>query len=294
MIKKSTFTANSMTAFARVQGDNSLGTYAWELRSVNHRYLETQFKLPEKLKVLEPALRERMRSALARGKVECNLYFKANESEQGFIVNDEKVTALMLAAQQLNKKNADLAPLSSYEILQWPGVLQSVELNIDAIVESLLESFDDALLKLSEARHAEGQRMSDVICEKLDQVDDLTNQVKLNMPQILAEHQKRLEERLAQLSVDVDHDRLAQEVVMLAQKVDVAEELDRLVAHTAEVRDTLAKDEPCGRRLDFLMQELNREANTLGSKSIATDSSQGAINLKVLIEQMREQVQNIE
>jgi len=173
-------------------------------------------------------------------------------------------------------------------------VLQSVELNIDAVAESLLESFDDALLKLAEARNAEGQRMTDVICEKLDQVDSLTNQVKLNMPQILAEHQKRLEERLAQLSVDVDHDRLAQEIVMLAQKVDVAEELDRLVAHTAEVRDTLAKDEPCGRRLDFLMQELNREANTLGSKSIATDSSQGAINLKVLIEQMREQVQNIE
>lgn len=294
MIKKSTQTANSMTAFARVQGDNSLGTYAWELRSVNHRYLETQFKLPDKLKVLEPALRERMRSALARGKVECNLYFKANESEQGFIVNEEKVAALLLAAQQLNEKKSDLTPLSSYEILQWPGVLQSVELNIDAIVESLLESFDDALLKLAEARHAEGQRMTDVICEKLDQVDDLTNQVKLNMPKILAEHQKRLEERLAQLSVEVDKDRLAQEVVMLAQKVDVAEELDRLVAHTAEVRDTLAKDEPCGRRLDFLMQELNREANTLGSKSIATDSSQGAINLKVLIEQMREQVQNIE
>ncbi len=294
MTKKSNLTANSMTAFARVQGDNSLGTYAWELRSVNHRYLETQFKLPDKLKVLEPALRERMRNSLARGKVECNLYFKANESEQGFIVNEEKVTALLAAAQQLNEKKSDIAPLSTYELLQWPGVLQSVELNIDAVAESLLESFDDALLKLAEARNAEGQRMTDVICEKLDQVDSLTNQVKLNMPQILAEHQKRLEERLAQLSVDVDHDRLAQEIVMLAQKVDVAEELDRLVAHTAEVRDTLAKDEPCGRRLDFLMQELNREANTLGSKSIATDSSQGAINLKVLIEQMREQVQNIE
>jgi len=136
--------------------------------------------------------------------------------------------------------------------------------------------------------------MADVIYEKLDQVDSLTNQIKLNMPQILAEHQQRIEEKLAQLSVDIDHDRLAQEIVMLAQKVDVAEELDRLVAHTAEVRDTLVKNEPCGRRLDFLMQELNREANTLGSKSIATDSSQGAINLKVLIEQMREQVQNIE
>ncbi|MDG1938254.1 MAG: YicC family protein [Pseudomonadales bacterium] len=286
-----------MTAFARVQGDNALGSYAWELRSVNHRYLEAQFKLPDKLKVLEPILREKMRGAIARGKIECSLYFKANESEQSFIVNEEKITALLSAAQQLealDEKKSNIVPLTSYEILQWPGVLQSVELNIDAVTDSLLESFNDALLKLAEARASEGKRMADVICEKLDQVDDLTHQVKLNMPKILAEHQQRLEERLAQLKADVDQDRLAQEVVMLAQKVDVAEELDRLLAHTAEVRDTLVKNEPCGRRLDFLMQELNREANTLGSKSIATDSSQGAINLKVLIEQMREQVQNIE
>ena len=294
MTKKLISTVNSMTAFARIQGDNSLGTYAWELRSVNHRYLETQFKLPDKLKVLEPLLREQMRNALARGKVECNLYFKANESEQAFIVNQDKIAALLLAAEQLNEKKSNIAPLSSYEILQWPGVLQAAELNIEAITESLLASFNEALSKLAEARITEGGRMADVIYEKLDQVDSLTNQIKLNMPQILAEHQQRIEEKLAQLSVDIDHDRLAQEIVMLAQKVDVAEELDRLVAHTAEVRDTLVKNEPCGRRLDFLMQELNREANTLGSKSIATDSSQGAINLKVLIEQMREQVQNIE
>ncbi|MDG2035267.1 MAG: YicC family protein [Pseudomonadales bacterium] len=297
MTKQLTLSVNSMTAFARVQGDNALGSYAWELRSVNHRYLEAQFKLPDKLKVLEPILREKMRGAIARGKIECSLYFKANESEQSFIVNEEKITALLSAAQQLealDEKKSNIVPLTSYEILQWPGVLQSVELNIDAVTDSLLESFNDALLKLAEARASEGKRMADVICEKLDQVDDLTHQVKLNMPKILAEHQQRLEERLAQLKADVDQDRLAQEVVMLAQKVDVAEELDRLLAHTAEVRDTLVKNEPCGRRLDFLMQELNREANTLGSKSIATDSSQGAINLKVLIEQMREQVQNIE
>ncbi|MDB2409304.1 YicC family protein [Pseudomonadales bacterium] len=297
MTKQLTLNVNSMTAFARVQGDNALGSYAWELRSVNHRYLEAQFKLPDKLKVLEPILREKMRGAIARGKIECSLYFKANESEQSFIVNEEKITALLSAAQQLealDEKKSNIVPLTSYEILQWPGVLQSVELNIEAVTDSLLESFNDALLKLAEARASEGNRMADVICEKLDQVDDLTHQVKLNMPKILAEHQQRLEERLAQLKADVDQDRLAQEVVMLAQKVDVAEELDRLLAHTAEVRDTLVKNEPCGRRLDFLMQELNREANTLGSKSIATDSSQGAINLKVLIEQMREQVQNIE
>ena len=297
MTKQLTLRVNSMTAFARVQGDNELGSYVWELRSVNHRYFEAQFKLPDKLKVLEPILREKMRGAIARGKIECSLYFKANESEQSFIVNEEKITALLSAAKQLeilDEKKSNIVPLTSYEILQWPGVLQSVELNIEAVTDSLLESFNDALLKLAEARASEGKRMADVICERLDQVDDLTHQVKLNMPKILAEHQQRLEERLAQLKVDVDQDRLAQEVVMLAQKVDVAEELDRLLAHTAEVRDTLAKNEPCGRRLDFLMQELNREANTLGSKSIATDSSQGAINLKVLIEQMREQVQNIE
>ncbi|MGB2272376.1 MAG: YicC/YloC family endoribonuclease [Pseudomonadales bacterium] len=297
MTKQLTLRVNSMTAFARVQGDNALGSYGWELRSVNHRYFEAQFKLPDKLKVLEPILREKMRGAIARGKIECSLYFKANESEQSFIVNEEKITALLSAAKQLeilDEKKSNIVPLTSYEILQWPGVLQSVELNIEAVTDSLLESFNDALLKLAEARASEGKRMADVICEKLDQVDDLTHQVKLNMPKILAEHQQRLEERLAQLKADVDQDRLAQEVVMLAQKVDVAEELDRLLAHTAEVRDTLVKNEPCGRRLDFLMQELNREANTLGSKSIATDSSQGAINLKVLIEQMREQVQNIE
>ena len=297
MTKQLTLRVNSMTAFARVQGDNELGSYVWELRSVNHRYFEAQFKLPDKLKVLEPILREKMRGAIARGKIECSLYFKANESEQSFIVNEEKITALLSAAKQLeilDEKKSNIVPLTSYEILQWPGVLQSVELNIEAVTDSLLESFNDALLKLAEARASEGKRMADVICERLDQVDDLTHQVKLNMPKILAEHQQRLEERLAQLKADVDQDRLAQEVVMLAQKVDVAEELDRLLAHTAEVRDTLAKNEPCGRRLDFLMQELNREANTLGSKSIATDSSQGAINLKVLIEQMREQVKNIE
>lgn len=291
---KSNLSINSMTAFARVQGENDLGDYAWELRSVNHRYLETQFKLPEKLRMLEPTLRERMRNSVARGKIECSLHFKAKEAGQSFIVNEEKIAALLDAVQSLHKTVPAAAPLTTYEILQWPGVLQASELNLDAISNHLLESFDQALLKLAEARQGEGLRMANVIYERLDQIDNLCADVKKSMPTILAEHQQKIETRLEQLNVELDHDRLAQEIVMLAQKVDVAEELDRLSAHTAEVRDTLEKNEPCGRRLDFLMQELNREANTLGSKSIATDSSQGAVNLKVLIEQMREQVQNIE
>ncbi len=291
---KSKLNINSMTAFARVQGENDLGDYAWELRSVNHRYLETQFKLPEKLRMLEPTLRERMRSSVARGKIECSLHFKAKEAGQSFIINEEKIAALLDAVQSLHKTVPAAAPLTTYEILQWPGVLQASELNLDAISSHLLESFDQALLKLAEARQGEGLRMANVIYERLDQIDSLCADVKKSMPTILAEHQQKIEARLEQLQVELDHDRLAQEIVMLAQKVDVAEELDRLSAHTAEVRDTLDKNEPCGRRLDFLMQELNREANTLGSKSIATDSSQGAVNLKVLIEQMREQVQNIE
>lgn len=285
---------NSMTAFARVEGDNALGSFAWELRSVNHRYLETQFKLPEKLKSLEPLLRERLRKTVARGKIECSLYFKASDNEQSLVINQGRVSALLDAAEKIADQALGATPLTRNEILQWPGVLQPSEIDLSLLTELLLQSFDQALVKLVEARGAEGARMAALIYERLDLIDQLSDQLKQVMPGVLNDYQQRIETRLEQLKVEVDHDRLAQEIVMLAQKVDIAEELDRLNAHTAEVRITLAKPEPCGRRLDFLMQELNREANTLGSKSIATDNSQGAVNLKVLIEQMREQVQNIE
>ena len=288
------YPTNSMTAFARVQGSHEIGDFVWELRSVNHRYVEVQFKLPEKFKSIEPVLRERIRQAVARGKVECHLHFKPSEAEQSFVINQAKVDALLLAAQSLKDQDNRLEPLSSHQILQWPGVLQVSEMNIELITEALLLSFNQALAQLTEARHSEGQRMAATIIDRLDQIDELVADIKQTLPSILAEHHQRLEEKLASLAIEVDQERVAQEVVMLAQKVDIAEEIDRLTAHTDEVRATLAKTEPCGRRLDFLMQELNREANTLGSKSIATQSTQGAVNLKVLIEQMREQVQNIE
>ena len=288
------YPTKSMTAFARVQGSHEIGDFVWELRSVNHRYVEVQFKLPEKFKSIEPVLRERIRQAVARGKIECHLYFKPNEAEQSFVINQARVDALLLAAKSLKAQDAGLEPLSSHQILQWPGVLKVCEMNIELITEALLLSFSQALTQLTEARHGEGQRMAATIITRLDQIEELVADIRQTLPSILAEHQLRLEERLDNLAIEVDQERVAQEVVMLAQKVDIAEELDRLTAHTDEIRATLAKKEPCGRRLDFLMQELNREANTLGSKSIAKQSTQGAVNLKVLIEQMREQVQNIE
>ena len=288
------YPTKSMTAFARVQGSHEIGDFVWELRSVNHRYVEVQFKLPEKFKSIEPVLRERIRQAVARGKIECHLYFKPNEAEQSFVINQARVDALLLAAKSLKAQDAGLEPLSSHQILQWPGVLKVCEMNIELITEALLLSFSQALTQLTEARHGEGQRMAATIITRLDQIEELVADIRQTLPSILAEHQLRLEERLDNLAIEVDQERVAQEVVMLAQKVDIAEELDRLTAHTDEIRATLVKKEPCGRRLDFLMQELNREANTLGSKSIAKQSTQGAVNLKVLIEQMREQVQNIE
>jgi len=284
----------SMTAFARVQTDESWGSCVWELRSVNHRYLENAFKLPEKFRVLEPNLRDALRRQLARGKVEASLHFKASESEQPLILNRDRVEALLKVADEVKTHTGASSSLSVQQIMGWAGVLESAELDIELIAGSVLEAFEAAIEQLIAARSSEGERLEAMIRERLDQVDVLAQQVRARMPEILAEHQKRIEAKLAEMQIELDHERLAQEIVLVAQKADVAEELDRLCAHTEEVRNTLQKTEPCGRRLDFLMQELNREANTLASKSMAIDTSNNAVDLKVLIEQMREQVQNIE
>lgn len=284
----------SMTGFSRIQDSNELGDFTWELRSVNHRYLESQFKLPEKLKHLEPRLRELIRGCVARGKIESHLYLKLNSTSQELAINQEKLDQILSVATKLEAKRKDIKPLSSFEILNWPGLLEASEIDLSSLEEKIISGFERAAAELVVARSAEGKRMAEIILNRVDLIDDLVEDIKNDMPTILQEYNNKLKEKLSNFNVEVDPDRLEQELVMLAQKTDVAEELDRLVAHTSEVRDTLKKAEPCGRRLDFLMQELNREANTLGSKSIAIKSSQGSINLKVLIEQMREQVQNIE
>lgn len=284
----------SMTGFSRIQDSDELGDFTWEIRSVNHRYLESQFKLPEKLKHMEPKLRTLIRNSVARGKIESSLYLKLNPSKQDLAINQEKLDQIFGVASKLEEKREGIKPLSSFEILNWPGLLEATEIDLSCLEEKILSGFERAITELVNARSAEGARMTEIILNRVDLINELVDEIKNDMPAILLDYNKKLNDKLSNLNIEIDPDRLEQELVMLAQKTDVAEELDRLVAHTSEVRDILNNQGPCGRRLDFLMQELNREANTLGSKSVAIKSSQGSINLKVLIEQIREQVQNIE
>ncbi len=286
----------SMTGFARREAKLPWGTAVWEIRSVNHRYLEPSFRLPEDFREIEPALRDAMRKALQRGKVEASLsiqWEQGGESELG--LNLDKIAQLTKAAQQINGLlGAVAAPVNALEILRWPGVIQKQELDRAALQTDVLKLFSSALDGLIEHRTREGAELEQLILQRLDGVSAQVVNVRARMPEILAAQREKLQTKLANLQVELEPERLEQEIVLLAQKADVDEELDRLDTHVIEVKRSLKQTDSLGRRLDFLMQELNREANTLSSKSIVSDTTQAAVELKVLIEQMREQVQNIE
>ena len=285
----------SMTAFARQSGEYPWGNLVWELRSVNHRYLEPHFKLPDTLRALEPALRNALRGALARGKVECALRLQTvPAAEQGLTLNEGLLEQLVQAGERVRATLPQAAPIDPLALLQWPGVVQQPEQDADAIHSAALALFDQALAQLLASREREGAQLEQFIAQRLEGIEEIGGAVRQQLPAIMAAQRERLQQRLGDLDTEVDPQRLEQEVVILLQKADVDEELDRLQAHLAEVRRTLKKGGPCGRRLDFLMQELNREANTLSSKSVVSDTTQAAVELKVLIEQMREQIQNIE
>jgi len=286
----------SMTGFARREAKLSWGTAVWEIRSVNHRYLEPSFRLPEDFREIEPHLREAMRKSLQRGKVEASLSIQwEHEAESDLGINLSRVTQLAKAATQINDVlGKAAAPLSALEILKWPGVMQKQELDREAMQAAVLSVFDEALIGLIEHRSREGAELENLIMQRLDAVSSQVVKVRARMPEILAAQREKLQTKLAALQIDLDPERLEQEIVLLAQKADVDEELDRLDTHVIEVKRSLKQTDSLGRRLDFLMQELNREANTLSSKSIVSDTTQAAVELKVLIEQMREQVQNIE
>ena len=285
----------SMTAFARETSQGDWGTLTWEIRSVNHRYLEPHFKLPENLREIEPGLREGLRKHLNRGKVECALRWQpAEQSGDGFDLNIDLVKDINQAANQVNRILDNPAHLNALELLQWPGVLKTAQVDAAPLKKSALELFDQALKTLVETRKREGEQLKPLFDQRLDATSAIVAEVREKLPEILAAQRANILARFEDAKLELDAARVEQEMVLLAQKTDVAEELDRLDAHVNEVRSVLSKKGAIGRRLDFLMQELNREANTLSSKSIVTDTTNAAVELKVLIEQMREQVQNVE
>lgn len=285
----------SMTAFARQQKEFDWGSLSWEIRSVNHRYLEPALRLPDMLRPIEPRVRETLRRRLGRGKLDCQLRFQtSNDSAQSLGLDRDLLAALTSLGQEVRGVTDNAAPLSVADLLKWPGVLQEPEPDMEAIATSAHELLEATLDDLDAARQREGSELKAIIEKRLKGITRIVNEVRALLPDILARQKSLLEERLSGLREELDPSRIEQEIALLAQKCDVDEELDRLETHVTEVRRVLTLNEPIGRRLDFLMQELNREANTLSSKSVVAETSLNAVELKVLIEQIREQVQNIE
>ncbi|RRW32782.1 YicC/YloC family endoribonuclease [Ectopseudomonas oleovorans] len=285
---------HSMTAFARHEQATAHGTLSWELRSVNHRYLEPHLRLPEAFRDLEGAVREALRQGLSRGKVECTLRFAEENAGKQLQVDSERARQVIAAAEQVAALIQQPAPLNPLEVLAWPGVLVADSADPQALNAAALKLFDQALSELKAGRAREGAELAKLLNERLDSILEEVAALRELVPQMLAGQRQKIETRFAEMQAELDPQRLEQELVLLAQKSDVAEELDRLSTHVSEARRVLKAGGAAGRRLDFLMQELNREANTLGSKAFDPRSTQAAVNLKVLIEQMREQVQNIE
>jgi uncharacterized protein (TIGR00255 family) len=288
-----------MTGFARVQESNDAGSITWELRSVNHRYLELGIKLPEDFRKLEPEIRKLSAKFLTRGKVDLGLRYKLDQQQQADIaLNLEIVTSLRNVEQQVLNIVHEGSKLSVTDILGWPGVITDVERDLSILDKLAISCLKAALKQLQQGREAEGKALDELIRSRCAQVSEIVAEVRRHRPAIVAAQREKweanLDEKLQQWRETANENRLEQELVMLAQKLDVEEELDRLDTHVTEVLNVLERDEAVGRRLDFLMQELNREANTLGSKSQDGLTTQHAVDLKVLIEQMREQVQNIE
>ncbi|MBV2119980.1 MAG: YicC family protein [Candidatus Thiodiazotropha taylori] len=286
---------SSMTAFAREEYRGELGNMSWEIRSVNHRYLEAFLRLPEELRALEPSIRERLNNRLGRGKLDVSLKYKAGGGgDANLCINQRLVEQLIDADQQL----ADMVELDpsmrSGDLLRWPGVLEEEERDYTPVKAQAMQLLETALDSLIDNRLREGQRLGEIIALRCDALASEVGRVRGLMPDVLEAVRSRIKDRLNEVMEELDESRVEQEMVLLAQRLDVDEELDRLETHIEEVRRVLESDEPIGRRLDFLMQELNREANTLTSKSNSVEVTRSAVEMKVLIEQMREQVQNLE
>ena len=284
----------SMTAYARITEDNSWGSITCELRSVNHRFLDVGFRMPDILRESETNLREMARKKLTRGKVDCSLQIAFNHSNAGSTLDLDVAQAHIEIAQVIANKLSDAAPISAVDIMKLPGVIKDASIDPREVNKACQLAFDIALDQMLEGREREGIKLAAMVEQRLVGIESQIVIVRENLPEILNQQKVRLSEKLGELKEQMDEQRLEQEMVIIANRADVDEELDRLEAHISEIRLALKSTESIGRRLDFLMQELNREANTLGSKSISNITTQVSVELKVLIEQMREQIQNIE
>jgi uncharacterized protein (TIGR00255 family) len=284
-----------MTGFARESAETELGTLTWEIRAVNHRYLDVQFKLPEELRAKEQAFRQQASGALGRGKVECAFYFRRAVNEDNDLCIDTDLVELIgNRISDLTAKLPNVAAVNPIDILRWPGVVQQPEIDVEPLFAGAGQLFDKALAAIDEMRASEGKRIAEMLEARCTDIESIAQSVRARMPDVLAAVRNKQQERIDALDVEADPARLEVELALLATKLDVDEELDRLESHLVEIRDAIAADKPVGRRLDFLMQELNREANTLASKSADTETTRAAVDLKVLVEQMREQIQNVE
>ena len=284
----------SMTAFARQEIKQDWGTAVWEIRSVNQRYLETYFRLPENFRGLENNLREKLRTHLTRGKIECSLRIESAQQIGQLQLNQALAQQVLQSLQWLKSENANEGEINLTDVLRYPGVVEAPQQDLDRISLDLLSGFDALLDEFIAMRGREGEKLQDIIGQRLTAIEAEAAKVRAQMPQILQWQRERLLQRFEEVQGQLEPQRLEQEMILLAQRVDVAEELDRLQMHVKETQRILNKGGAVGRKLDFMMQELNRESNTLASKSINADVTASAVELKVLIEQMREQIQNLE
>jgi uncharacterized protein (TIGR00255 family) len=284
----------SMTGFARRERQYPFGLLAWELKTVNHRFLEMSCRLPEEFRHAEADFRQSLAAAVRRGKLECSLHFRPAAALTSIDVDAVLLGALTQRVREIATSAGEAARIDALDLLRWPGVVRDTQRDAAPLVAAAHTLLAEALMELAHSRDREGERLREALEQRCAGILEFAARVVERLPEVRARLRAKLLERISQLTAEVDHERIEQEIALLALKFDVDEEIDRLRGHIAEVRKALGGQEPAGRRLDFLMQELNREANTLSSKSQDLETTRAAVDMKVLIEQMREQVQNIE
>ncbi len=285
----------SMTGFGRNEVETEFGDLLWELRSVNHRYLEINVRIPEELRALEPHVRAQVGKKLSRGKVEATLKLRANrDSVSGLVLDTDALSTLAKAIEQVHTAIPQSTGVDPLQVIQWPGVMSSNNKQQDEMTRQAMTCLEAAIDDLVATREREGEKTAEMLRTRCEKIDSHINELRQHRPAVVARQREKLVAKLSELDIDHNEHRLEQELVFVAQRLDIDEELDRLKAHVSEFNKAVSRSGPIGRRLDFLMQEFNREANTIGSKAADLDTTGASVDIKVLIEQMREQVQNIE